>query len=546
MNFDEIVVKESPGLCRCCLSEGCYKDLGTEYTWMNENEVYADMLLECFDISISQHNDGPNGSNRLICEVCITRLRDACNFKKQVLDSEKRFVDMLARGEFQPKMIMYQATPMKSEQLLEEPAADDVEYLEDMDFEDDLPLNQLETSVSDLTSAVKVKGKRGRPKKTTSPVKSEKKPKVTKLESKPQTSKAVTKGGKPLTVTKKNRLLKRNATIILENTTVIPFKWHRQTYLCFFCHKQFRIATDLKEHTDEHKKSNIKSAVSYLRRDEKVKIDVTDTICKICTENMVNVEAIKAHLEEHGKIFAKDIPLGVIPYKLSDETFQCAVCNEQFQYFVKLNQHMNKHYGSYICDVCGQCFLSHDRLRSHAFIHGSGFKCNVCSETFDTLRQRNRHETEIHSVNKSLKCLYCEETFQNYGQRKAHHIAAHNLKSQAFNCPVCSKTFQISSRMKVHLKEVHLREKNYACTVCDQKFFSKSHLRNHLIKHFGEKIHTCEICNKSYARKQTLRDHIIKVHNSAKKYTCSMCNEEFVQSNSLKLHVKARHPQTDN
>ena len=53
MEFDEIVVKESPGLCRCCLSEGCYKDLGTEYTWMNETEVYADMLLECFDISVS-------------------------------------------------------------------------------------------------------------------------------------------------------------------------------------------------------------------------------------------------------------------------------------------------------------------------------------------------------------------------------------------------------------------------------------------------------------------------------------------------------------
>lgn len=53
MEFDEIVVKESPGLCRCCLSEGCYKDLGSEYTWMNETEVYADMLLECFDIGVS-------------------------------------------------------------------------------------------------------------------------------------------------------------------------------------------------------------------------------------------------------------------------------------------------------------------------------------------------------------------------------------------------------------------------------------------------------------------------------------------------------------
>lgn len=53
MDFDEIVVKESPGLCRCCLSEGCYKDLGSEYSWMSDTEIYADMLLECFDISVS-------------------------------------------------------------------------------------------------------------------------------------------------------------------------------------------------------------------------------------------------------------------------------------------------------------------------------------------------------------------------------------------------------------------------------------------------------------------------------------------------------------
>ncbi|KAI5640759.1 zinc-finger associated domain (zf-AD) domain-containing protein [Phthorimaea operculella] len=547
MNFDEIVVKESPGLCRCCLSEGCYKDLGTEYTWMNDTEVYADMLLECFDISISQHNDGPNGSNRLICEVCITRLRDACNFKKQVLDSEKKFVDMLARGEFQPKMIMYQATPMKAEQLLEEPAADDVEYLEDMDFEDDLPLNQLEPSSSDLTTstAAKVKGKRGRPKKTTSPVKAEKKPKVAKLEAKPQTSKAVAKGEMPLTPTKKNRLLKRNATIILENTTAIPFKWHRQNYLCFFCHKQFKTASEVKEHKEGHKNSNIKSAVSYLRRDEKVKIDVTETSCKICSESLITIEAIKTHLEKHGKIFAKDIPLGVIPYKLSDETFQCAICSEQFQYFVNLNQHMNKHYGSYICDVCGQSFLSHDRLRSHSFTHRSGFKCNICTETFDTLRLKNQHEATIHSVDKTLKCLYCEETFVNYLQRKMHHVTAHKVKSQQFNCPVCSKTFHISSKMQVHLKAVHLRERNYPCTVCGQKFFSKSHLRNHSIKHFGEKIYKCEVCNKSYARKNTLRDHM-KIHSGSKRYSCSECNERFDQISSLKLHVKARHPETKN
>lgn len=55
MEFDEVVVKESPGLCRCCLSEGCYKDLGSEYSWMGDTEIYADMLLECFDLSVRNY-----------------------------------------------------------------------------------------------------------------------------------------------------------------------------------------------------------------------------------------------------------------------------------------------------------------------------------------------------------------------------------------------------------------------------------------------------------------------------------------------------------
>ncbi|XP_049883219.1 gastrula zinc finger protein XlCGF57.1-like isoform X4 [Pectinophora gossypiella] len=555
MNFDEIVVKESPGLCRCCLSEGCYKDLSTEYTWMNETEVYADMLLECFDISISQHNGGPNGGNRLICEVCITRLRDACNFKKQVLDSEKKFVDLLARGEFQPKVIMYQAT-MKAEELLEESIVEDaeVEYLDEgMDYEDDLPLKQpeavTEASVSDVTvESLKVKGKRGRPRKTTSVVKTDKR-KVPKIEEKPRTSKTLTKGEKPhdptLSATKRNRLMKRNAVIILEHSTVIPFKWHRQNYLCFFCHQAFKDHQLLKLHTQkEHQKSNIRSAVSYLRRDEKVKIDVSALSCRICKNNFDVLDSLIEHIKlEHNQIFSEDYGFGIIPYRLFENSFQCAVCGEQFQYFIKLNQHMNYHFGNYVCENCGKSFLSQDRLRCHSLSHGSGFRCNECPEIFDSLTQKNQHEARIHNRDKTLKCFYCPDTFTNYNQRKKHHHSSHNVQMPEFNCPICGKTFQIMSKMRVHVKEVHIREKNYACTMCDQKFFSKTHVQKHMIKHFGERVHQCEVCMKSYARKQTLRDHM-RIHSNEKRFICSVCSQGFVQNNSLRLHMRVHHPDT--
>ncbi|CAH0756772.1 unnamed protein product [Diatraea saccharalis] len=559
MEFDAIVVKESPGLCRCCLSEGCYKDMGTEYAWMNETEVYADMLLECFDISISQINDGPNGPNRLICEVCITRLRDACYFKKQVLDTEKKFVDMVGRGDFRPK-VLYQSN-MKTETceaVVVSLGADDgeVEYLDDeMDYEPDT-LKEEGQDPEPTVSAdpLPIRGKRGRPKK--SPTKPEKK--KVKVETKAKSSKALVKGAKHLdteatskssmTSTKRNRLMKKNAITVLENSKVTPFKWHRQNFLCFFCHLPFKDAKLLREHTKNlHKKSSIKSAVSYLRRDEKVKIDVSSLQCK-CGHTFDSLDSLIEHIRVlHKCCFTEVCGYGLIPYKLDLEgdSFRCAVCAEQFQYFIKLNQHMNEHYGNYVCESCGKSFLSQDRLRCHALVHGARFRCNICSETFDSLTQRNNHESKVHNKVKELKCFFCPETFSNYNVRKRHHNSIHNLQTPEFKCPDCGKSFHIMSKMKVHLKEVHIKEKNFSCTVCEQKFFSKTHVQKHMIKHFGERVYQCSVCMKSYGRKQTLRDHM-RIHNNEKRFVCAVCSESFVQNSNLTLHIKVHHPESAN
>lgn len=40
-------------ICRCCMAEGTYKGLKTKYTWMGVEEIYADMLKQCFDITVS-------------------------------------------------------------------------------------------------------------------------------------------------------------------------------------------------------------------------------------------------------------------------------------------------------------------------------------------------------------------------------------------------------------------------------------------------------------------------------------------------------------
>ena len=339
--------------------------------------------------------------------------------------------------------------------------------------------------------------------------------------------------------------MKMNAVMILENSTAVPFKWHRQHYLCFYCHLTFKDTELLKSHTtSRHKKSNVQAAVTYLRRDEKVKIDITNLQCRPCFDNFEDLDGLIEHLKDiHVVNFTEECGYGLIPYYLQNEVYRCAICKEEFQYFMKLNQHMNEHYGNYICELCGKSFLSQDRLRCHALTHGSGFHCNLCPESFDSLTQKNNHKSKVHNKDKLLRCFFCPETFQNYNQRKGHHKLVHDIKTPEYSCPVCGKIFLIMSKMKVHLKEVHIREKNFPCSMCDQKFFSKTHVQKHMVKHFGEKVHQCEVCKKSYARKQTLKDHM-RVHNSEKKFVCSICNQGFLQNYGLKVHMKMHHSQT--
>lgn len=302
--------------------------------------------------------------------------------------------------------------------------------------------------------------------------------------------------------------MKKNAVTLLECSTIVPFKWHRQNYLCFYCHLTLKSMDEVRQHTKtEHMQPNIKSAVSFLRRDEKVKVDVSLIRCKICAQAIVDFNSLIDHIKTvHNRVLSEG-ENGLIPYRL-DGTYQCAVCEETFQYFIKLNQHMNEHFGHYVCELCGKTFLSSDRLRCHSLSHGSKFHCSICSDTFDSLTQRNHHVSKIHNKPKFLKCHHCPEVFTNYTKRKLHHSKAHNIEIPEYKCPVCGKCFQILSKMTVHVKEVHVREKNFACSMCDSRFFSKTQVQKHMVRHVGEKTHQCEVCKKAYARKQTLRDHM--------------------------------------
>lgn len=252
-----------------------------------------------------------------------------------------------------------------------------------------------------------------------------------------------------------NRLLKLNTVTILEHSTVIPFKYQGKSYYCFYCNSQINTFLNLKQHVEsEHQKTPKKSV--FINKGATVKIDVASITCKLCNTKVETLDDLVSHLKTtHNKLFYEELGYGVMPYKHYPTNCQCAVCGETFDYYIKLNQHMNQHFGKHVCEICGKSFLNTIRLKTHSFSHEASYPCSYCSEIFRTYSKRKNHYAKAHNVSKDHKCLYCSETFPNYGARTLHLRYAHNVDTPIFDCPVCGKSFRLNSKMKYHLNSVH-------------------------------------------------------------------------------------------
>ncbi|XP_068625791.1 PR domain zinc finger protein 5-like isoform X2 [Battus philenor] len=548
MEFDEIVVKESPGLCRCCLSEGCYKDLATEYSWMDDTEVYAEMLLECFDISISQHNDGPNGPNRLICEVCITRLRDACNFKKQVLASEKKFVDMIGRGAFKPKVLY--PSPIKAEVNVEhqqQPVEPEVEYLEEEidfgDVSDELikegDSDQMTISEDITVATLPVKGKRGRPRKN-AVVKTNKKIKLAKTDEKPKTSKAVTKdvksrkykGGESSSMRRR-----RNLQIIFNNTSVIPFKW-RGKYLCFYCSKHVVNYDELRSHTRSHGDCSIGDhSLKVLKggQNMEIKIDVSDVTCQLCKEPFPALNEAIDHINgKHNLDYDRQVIMAIEEYRLSD--LKCLSCDERFTYFGYLVSHVNNVHpkNCLICDICKQKFNKKRDLFSHIknYHREGGYKCDICPLTFTSLNILRKHRLNRHLTD----CNICNLKLPS-AALKQKHMELEHPDNGSLQCDNCCKEFHTKQGLKMHVRKCKGEEDLYG--IVKREDLESMDLDNYDTKKPSVK---------------QIRENIVIVINMStaipfnfykNKFNCFYCSKDFPDSDSMRVHTVAEHPVCD-
>ncbi|XP_063544010.1 zinc finger protein 26-like isoform X16 [Cydia strobilella] len=552
-----------PTVCRCCFTEGCYKDISTEYFWMGKREVYCEMLTETFDLSIAfAQTSGPNSNSRLICEPCISRLRDASEFKRQVQECEKMFMQYLDPGRTTVDELQMETTqeplekgvklePVKLEKNHSDDDFDDRGGFDDMDEDDldDQPLTRLASKVPkkesvdllDLLDNAKAEKRKSSTKTKSSPAK--------KAKTKKETPKATASKAKPEKKKKETgeisrfRMAKRNAEVILQYSTVYPFRLRSKSMFCLYCDDEFEDPAMFRAHAHECQRS-CKDPTSFaysLRNQEHIKVECTNMGCRVCVIPFNSIEEMVKHIYDNhdSSKLNLDFDTGLQPYRLEQDKWFCFLCAKKFPSLTKLGRHTPTHYRKCTCEICGRAYLTKEALKYHVRCsHGDNFSCRKCWQEFPSMEEKRFHIRNSKPC-WSFCCVYCGERFLSWENKQKHLTEAHDRPSKNYSCPECSITFDSRKLFYSHYKLNHTDE-IFPCTCCGLKFGSKRALEDHTISHTGEKHFKCIICLKAFSRRKSLKQHMW-LHSETKRFSCLACDKTFAQKISLKGHMKSHH-----
>ncbi|XP_050676824.1 zinc finger and BTB domain-containing protein 41-like isoform X11 [Leptidea sinapis] len=535
--------RPGPSVCRCCLSDGCYKDIATEYFWMGKREVYEEMLVDTLGLTISfGDSNAQHSQSRLICETCISRLRNATDFKKQVKECEQTFLQYLNPSTLDVVEDVISLEKEEKQVTVKEEKSpdhgddfnDNNDFLDDDNDDelDDQPLMNLATKVPkkesvdvfDLLDNAKplVKRKSTTKAKTTSSKKAKIKETKTKPKEKPEKKKKDNFEDTEESWLKKLKcrgsapFLRENSLMLLENSTMVVFQWHRSRLRCLCCKEPFSDITSLSMHMDiNHKLKEIEKLL-IVQRNQLLKVDISNLKCKNCDENVCSIDELHDHLKDKHRTVFKVKGNLLVPFKLANPDLQCQICFETFDMFRLLNIHVNKHFQKHFCHICGAGFTSLPFLNIHIVRYHRNLRCGLCRIDFKSRPDKRNHDITMHNVKLERKsrfpCPYCHERYNQDFLRVSHLVEKHGLKKPDHKCSICCKSFITRGLRNTHMRCVHLKKKNHECDVCQNLFYTKSDLTRHKVTHTREKKFMCSICTNLYATKDSLRKHERRKH----------------------------------
>ncbi|CAH0730180.1 unnamed protein product, partial [Brenthis ino] len=433
-------------LCRCCHAQGGFDNLAVPQTYLEQVEIYSDMLKECFNIEIAPVPGELCALTYKICKACIKKLRNASNFRKQVKNCEERFLDMYYTNRI--KVFNSSIMPVVKEEAQdldidvevfkeETPHMDDNGdedfHLSDEDGYDD---DKEELECTDDERNIMKTDKCDKDMKTNKKLKKPGLPRRTDEEKK----------------CKKERQSKRMKFRLQPG----DYKKDGDRVVCSHCERVYYKICSLRFHikTKHYKIPQYK--------------------CSHCSKEFMTLAPFTIHkLEEHN----------------IDERFNCNACKGKKTSF-------DEHYTlkedcdgtQYICKICSNSYKKRDFFKQHyRHVHLKQrpklIGCYYCAEKV-TAHMRASHLERVHGV-PAPTCGACGKKF-SYPFQVLRHQKTYHMGEKKYVCKICDKTFATSGNLAQH-EVKHSSDRPFKCDFCEETFKWKKHLRRHVLIHMSRK-----------------------------------------------------------
>ncbi|KAG6460256.1 hypothetical protein O3G_MSEX011876 [Manduca sexta] len=396
-------------LCRCCHSEGTFQNLAGAYNFDDEEEIYFNMLRETFDLNITPVSGSLCAATYTICDACITRLRDASSFKRQVIRCEQKFHQMYG-GDF----IRIAESDCKVEVKVEGPERDTEnaeeftqvvdEFADSLDSahgdyhdDDDGDHNKImfdkQRILFNRKQYENFKTRREEEgKENTAKGENESETKKTAQEMRPT---AQDSSEKPVT-SKLEQLLTQGGKVRKFRLREDDYTKDGDSYRCARCDKHYDKLFSLKFHVKtKHYK-------------------IPRFVCPYCPEEFMTPAPLTVHkLQQHSV----------------DDRFKCNACKGTFNTKVQLRKHINNFHmlgEKYKCEFCEYESFSFEGMYKHKFKHKTvkDYHCRFCRKSFLRKTTLDLHE-RIHTGDRRKVCAVCGQAFVqkaslNYHMNKYH------------------------------------------------------------------------------------------------------------------------------
>ncbi|KAG7298326.1 hypothetical protein JYU34_017926 [Plutella xylostella] len=565
-----------PGLCRCCRSIKKCRILTAEYTWMDQREVYSDMIMDCFGILLSHTDDSERDCG--VCATCVVRLRDASSFRRQVLQSEEVFLqarlqyrDDLDGHDVEKKLLDLEPKLEPRDDASDHHSAREADdrstgYLSD-DHAGDLGLEPRDNaSEHHSPGRERCTGDLSDDHAGVADVKSPKKEDIEvkpdaglSTDTAPQPPPSDDDDDLPLALKAKKRVGKKTKTS--KNGKIMKAKKKTAKVAKATAKKQPKLFKKQLE-----KKDTTERDLDYMAEENLLNIIENSYVvpfknrrnnyyCYYCKDYYPKPEDLREHTITHDtKPFQLLMGYKKMP-KLDITRIDCRLCTEKIDDINTFKSHIEQVHGKKIyseapdklllykltwnnltCVMCSDVFEDFNGLNTHMVEHFSNYTCDVCGMCFLEKPRLDAH-LKRHKDDEKHTCEICGKVFKSNHYKDMHVDIVHKKKA-IIRCPRCDECFMSYALKNKHLTDAHGQKRVYPCNLCDKVYNRQKTLTEHQRRNHQKVLrHQCEYCEQRFYLPSRLKEHMA-THTGERNFRCEYCEKSYPRLKSLQYHIR--------